>query len=69
MTHASAFALVSKIAPDHVGILWNTTLHEGCDTAWAVADQYTDDEIKDARLALAELAAGSIPNGWEKSGH
>lgn len=68
MSHEKAFALVSEICPPEVwGLLWNTTDHTGCDTAWAVADQYGDDlvEIDDARRDLALLAQGIKPTEWE----
>ena len=67
MTHEKAFALVSEICPQHAGLLWNTTNHIGCDTAWAVADQFGGDMIEenDARAALEIIAAGEIPSEWE----
>ena len=67
MTHEHAFALVSEICPSQAGMLWDTTYHTGCDTAWAVADQYGDDpqEIAAARDALATLAQGIIPGDWQ----
>lgn len=65
MKHETAFALVAEICPAQAGLLWDTTNHDGCDTATAVADQYADDEITEARQALARLAEGDIPDGWE----
>lgn len=65
MTHEHAYALVSEICPEQSGLLWNTTFHHGCDTSWAVADQYDDDEVEQARQALQKLAAGEIPDEWE----
>jgi hypothetical protein len=67
MSHEKAFALVAEICPQQAGMLWNTTNHSGCDTAWAVADQFGDDMVEenDARAALRILAAGEIPSDWE----
>lgn len=66
MYHGTAFALVAQYAPDKAGELWNTTNFRGCDTAWAVADQYREDETDQAIAALKWLADGIIPYGWER---
>jgi len=66
MTHETAYALVCDLCPAEAGRLWLTTDHPtGCDTAWAVADQYGTDESDAARAALTQLAAGQTPDGWE----
>lgn len=65
MTHERAFALVCEICPNQAGMLWDTTDHTACGTAWAVADQYGDPEEYDARAALRLLASGRMPSGWE----
>lgn len=67
MTHQAAYDLVVRHAPQQAGLLWNTALHRGSDTANAVADYYDDDEITDATAALKELATGTIPEGWERA--
>ena len=67
MDHRTAFALVSEICPKSAGLLWNTTDHSGCDTANAVADQYSPDEIEEAKIALEMLAVGITPAGWESA--
>jgi hypothetical protein len=67
MTRDKALALVMDICPQHLGLLWNTTDHDGCDTSWAISDQYGDDtvEIDDARRDLGMLASGIKPTEWE----
>lgn len=65
MLHDTAFKLVAQHAPSEAGRRWNTTHRTGCDTAWAVADQYGDDEVDDAIADLHNLASGNIPDGWE----
>lgn len=67
MTHATAYDLVVRYAPKQAGLLWNTPLHRGSDTANAVADYYDEDEIAEATAALQILATGTIPEGWERA--
>lgn len=68
MNHDKAFSLVAEICPQEIGRLWNTTDRTGCDTSWAVADQYADDEEMEARAALEMLASGVVPSDWEAAG-
>lgn len=65
MTHPRAFALVQEICPREAGRLWDTTLAQGCDTAWAVAFQYEAAEEEQARRDLRCLRDGRVPPGWE----
>lgn len=65
MTHEEAFRLVEKHALVQAGLRWNTTHRTGCDTAWAVADQYGEDEIAAAIFDLQTLANGTVPRDWE----
>lgn len=65
MTHTKALELVTQYAPQQAGTLWNTTERSGCDLAWAIADQYADDEAEHAVSDLQTIAEGRIPADWE----
>lgn len=65
MNRNTSFSLVAEHAPAQAGMLWNTTNSAGCDTAQAVSDQYSDNELQEAVRDLDILAGGSVPAGWE----
>lgn len=63
MTHEQAYALCD--GNNYFGQLWNTTCRTGCDLAWAIADQYDEEETVQAKAAIATVQAGYIPFEWE----
>ena len=65
MNHSTAFRLCMEECQNHIGLLWNAGGRIGCDTAWAVAEQYEEWEVNKARKALRQIAKGNVPTHWE----